>query len=217
MEGLLKYNYSDPDATGVAHDNIDSILAGNRAEEARRIGTIGPTPWGETEEGQQSLMDMAMGSAFPGAAVGRVAKGAVTGGEALLPKAMKQFKQTFGKQRSDKDIRNVIKDYFDQMMGKAKASKTMDEGMDYLKKKKAMDYFKSKVPKDALKHRNVTGKPKNQYDDAGNILGQHAWDKRLNLARIERGKLFDKSGIPHEQAVNDPITEILRALKYRKN
>jgi len=85
MNGLLKYNYADPDATGVAHDNIDGILAGNRQDKLEKDiathGGIGPTPYIQSQEGQQALMDIAMGSAFPGAAVGRVSKAAITGGK----------------------------------------------------------------------------------------------------------------------------------------
>ena len=32
MQGLLKYDYADPDATSTAHANIDEILAGNKAK-----------------------------------------------------------------------------------------------------------------------------------------------------------------------------------------
>ena len=40
MQGLLKFNYTDPDATSTAHANIDEILADNKAQTAFDIGTI---------------------------------------------------------------------------------------------------------------------------------------------------------------------------------
>ncbi len=92
MEGLLKFNYADADATGVAHDNIDEILADNKAKTAFDIGSIGPTPFMETDEGQQTLMDIAMESAFPGAAIGRMSKAAVTGGSSIFPKLTQNAK-----------------------------------------------------------------------------------------------------------------------------
>ena len=87
IEGLLKYYVADADATGVAHDNIDEILAGNRKETLEKDiamhGSIGPTPYIQTEEGQQALMDIVMGSAGPGLAIGRVSKASVTGGQSI--------------------------------------------------------------------------------------------------------------------------------------
>jgi len=95
MNGLLKYNYADPDATGVAHDNIDGILAGNRQDKLEKDiathGGIGPTPYIQSQEGQQALLDVAMGSAFPGAAVGRMSKAAVTGGQRFIDPLFKQM------------------------------------------------------------------------------------------------------------------------------
>ena len=53
MQGLLKYDYAEPDATGTAHANIDDILAGNKAEYQQEQydihGTVGPTPFMETD------------------------------------------------------------------------------------------------------------------------------------------------------------------------
>ena len=221
MQGLLKYDYAEPDATGTAHANIDKLLAGNKAETARSIGTIGPTPWMETAEGQQTLLDMVTGS--PGGAIGRVSKAAVTGGQQILPKAMKQFKQTFGKQRSEKDIRNILKDYFDQL-GKTPLKDKKFSWHDRLSTLKPKNQSKElkKILNDVPAEYTRSGWKKHVFGKLGmqsekEILSQMAWDRRLNLSRIERGKLFDKFGIPHEQAVNDPITEILRALKYRQN
>ena len=42
MNGLMKYPVAE--STGRATEGIDSIIASNRAEEARSIGTIGPNP-----------------------------------------------------------------------------------------------------------------------------------------------------------------------------
>lgn len=152
MEGLLKYNYATADATGVAHDNIDKLLARNREETARSIGAIGPTPFIDTAEGQQTLLDMVTGG--PGGAIGRVSKAAVTGGQ--LSRAGKPGK-----------------DFYHRLL------------------------------------KDMSGKEFVQRAD---------WDKRLNNARKLMEKALNKwGGIKHNQTVNDPITENLRALKYRKN
>ena len=152
MEGMLKYNYAEPDATGTAHANIDELLAGNKAEPARSIGTIGPTPFMETAEGKQTLLDMVTGS--PGGAIGRVAKGAITGGQ--LSRAGK-----------------AGKDFYHRLL-------------------------KDMSPKE--------------------FVHRADWDERLNDARKLMEKAFKKwGGIKHNQTVNDPVTEILRASKYRKN
>jgi hypothetical protein len=96
MEGLLKYNYAEADATGVAHDNIDAELAQNRQEKLEKIihqskeeGSIRALPYLETAEGKQTILDMVTGS--PGAAIGRVSKAAVTGGQRLLNPLFKQM------------------------------------------------------------------------------------------------------------------------------
>ena len=111
MNGLLKYNYADPDATGVAHDNIDGILAGNRQDKLEKDiamhGSIGPTPYMETEEGQQALMDIAMGSAFPGAAIGRVSNAALTGGQ--LSRAGKTGKAFYGRLLKDMSPKEFVR------------------------------------------------------------------------------------------------------------
>ena len=79
MQGLLKYEYAEPDATGTAHANIDDILAGNKAEHQQEQydlhGTIGPTPHYQTEEGQQEMFDIAQGMAFPGSGIGASIRG----------------------------------------------------------------------------------------------------------------------------------------------
>jgi len=86
MEGLL--NYPVAESTGRATESIDSIIARNKAEYQQEQydlhGTIGRTPYMETEEGKQALMDIVMGSAFPGAAIGRISKASITGGELPL-------------------------------------------------------------------------------------------------------------------------------------
>jgi len=98
MEGLLKYNYATADATGVAHDNIDAELANNRQEKLEKIilqskeeGSIRALPYLQTAEGQQTMLDIAMNSAFPGAAIGSMSKAAVTGGQRLLDPLFKQM------------------------------------------------------------------------------------------------------------------------------
>jgi hypothetical protein len=75
MEGLLKYNYAEADATGVAHDNIDAELAQNRQDKLEKIihqskeeGSIRALPYLETAEGKQTILDLVTGS--PGAAIG---------------------------------------------------------------------------------------------------------------------------------------------------
>ena len=158
MEGMLKYNYAEPDATSTAHANIDEILAGNKAKHQQAQydlhGTIGPTPHWETEEGQQEMYDIAEGFAFPGSALGRVAKGAITGGH--LSRAGKPGK-----------------DFYHRLL-------------------------KDMSPKEFVQRAD--------------------WDEQLNNARKLMEKAFKKwGGIKHNQTVNDPVTEILRASKYRKN
>ena len=95
MEGLLKYNYAEADATGVAHDGIDGILAGNRQDKLEKMirteGSIRALPYLESEEGKQTILEIAMGSAFPGSAIGRVSEAAVTGGQRLLDPLFKQM------------------------------------------------------------------------------------------------------------------------------
>jgi len=154
MNGLLKYNYEEPDATGVAHDNIDSILAENRyntqQETYAREGTIGPTPFIDTEEGQDLLLSLVTGS--PGSAIGRISKGAITGGQSLL------------------------------------ASKPQE------------------LINQILKTKGGAG-----------LTQQVEYNNVINRARILMEKALDKFGIKHSQAVNDPITEILRAGKHRRN
>ena len=175
MQGMLKYNYAEPDATGTAHANIDSILAGNKEETARSIGTIGPTPFMETDEGQQTLMDMAMGSAMPGAAIGRIAKGAVTGGHRMLSKIPKH-------------IQNLLD----------------TPGSPFV-----ANPFTKELVKKGTKEGDKVGKE---------LLGLMKEDNKINRARILMEKALNKwGGIKHSQTVNDPITENLRALKYRQN
>ena len=91
MNGLLKYNYADPDATGVAHDNIDGMLAENRLSTAMDIGTIGPqVDFLDTKIGN-TLLDAVVGGA-PGAAIGRISKAAITGGSSIFPRLTKSGK-----------------------------------------------------------------------------------------------------------------------------
>ena len=96
MEGLLKYNYATADATGVAHDNIDAELANNRQEKLENIilqskeeGSIRTLPYLQTAEGQQTMLDMVTGSS--GAAIGRMSKAAITGGQRFIDPLFKQM------------------------------------------------------------------------------------------------------------------------------
>ena len=113
MEGLLKYNYATADATGVAHDNIDAELANNRQEKLEKIihqskeeGSIRALPYLQTAEGQQTMLDMAMNSAFPGSAIGKIAKARLTGGH--MARTGPNYWDEMVKWK-DKDVVNQIK------------------------------------------------------------------------------------------------------------
>tara|TARA_R110002020_G_scaffold420675_3_gene629832 strand:+ start:186 stop:767 length:582 start_codon:yes stop_codon:yes gene_type:complete len=106
MQGLLKYNYADADATGVAHDNIDEILADNKAKTAFDIGSIGPLPYEQTDEFQQKAFDIAQGLAVPGAAIGKIAKARLTGGH--MARTGPSYWDEMVKWK-DKDVVNQIK------------------------------------------------------------------------------------------------------------
>ena len=86
------------ESTGRANQNIDEILRENMEatmkERGERFGTIGPTPFMETEEGQDFLFDMVTGS--PGGAIGRVSKGLVTGGHLSKNMLDQYFKRIIG-------------------------------------------------------------------------------------------------------------------------
>tara|TARA_Y100000310_G_scaffold84654_1_gene81550 strand:- start:163 stop:789 length:627 start_codon:yes stop_codon:yes gene_type:complete len=208
MQGLLKYNYADPDATGVAHDNIDEILAGNRAETAYNIGTIGPTPHYQTEEGQQEMFDIAEGFAFPGSALGRISKGAITGGQQAVGGNLATWlKRALGKRppgkMSSEEAGIKLKKYFDEMMKHAKGPKP------------------PKVTRHSKGMTVENRRPQIPYEleeqFAEEALSKHNWNNRVNKSRIALEKAYNKFGLPHEIGANDPVTEILRALKYRKN
>ena len=171
MEGLLKYNYATADATGVAHDNIDNILVGNRQDKLTKMiereGSISALPYFESEEGKQTLFETAMGAAFPGSAIGRVSKAAVTGGQSLKGSIRKLF-----------------------------------------------DGFAPPQNTHLLKDQLNKGLFKGEWKDKVN---QTLWDNKVSGSRMAMEKAFNKFGIKHNQTVNDPITETLRALKHRKN
>ena len=125
MEGLLKYNYAEADATGVAHDNIDAELANNRQEKLEKIihqskeeGSIRALPYLQTAEGQQTMLDMAMNSAFPGSAIGSMSKASLTGGGATAKSLQKYLQQLFKKSGSggprDKILRHDKMPAFDK-------------------------------------------------------------------------------------------------------
>ena len=101
--GMFKFLSAPVDNTGVAHDNIDGILADNQARtlanNIKQSGSIGPTPFAQTDEGQEALLELAMGSAMPGAAIGRVSNKMLTGG--LPPKTIKAFVEQIYHKPSD--------------------------------------------------------------------------------------------------------------------
>jgi hypothetical protein len=180
--GMLKYTYATADATGVAHDNIDAELANNRQEKLEKIilqskeeGSIRALPYLQTAEGQQTMLDIAMGSAFPGAAIGRVSKAAVTGGSSIFPRLTKNAKWLQQKELSKADRRDIA-------VGRSGRNWT-----------KFNEFFK---------------KPSAKW---------HSEQNKVNSNRIAMEKALDKHKVQHNKTVNDPITEILRALKYRKN
>ena len=174
MNGLLKYNYADPDATGIAHDNIDGMLAENRLSTAMDIGTIGPqVDFLDTKIGN-TLLDAVVGGA-PGAAIGRISKAAITGGSSIFPRLTKAGRYLQQKELSKADKRAIA-------VGRS--------GRNW---NKFNEFFK---------------RPSAKW---------HSEQNKINASRIAMEKALDKFGIKHGQAVNDPITEILRALKYRKN
>jgi hypothetical protein len=156
------------ESTSRAHDSIDNILRANmeasHGERLKREGTIGPTPFMETEEGQQTLLDMVTGS--PGGAIGRVAKGAVTGGHMS---------------------KNLLSKYFKKIIG----------------------------AKPEISPKNLKGMQRLDYERL--TKGAIEADNKTNATRILMEKALNKFGIKHGQAVNDPITEMLRASKYRRN
>ena len=188
MEGLLKYNYAEADATGVAHDNIDAILTGNKLaqaynlEEASNLGTIGPNP-AYDDEGNFKFKGGYLGEGTPFSlldlmglgAAGRVSKAAVTGGSSIFPRLTKNAKWLQQKELSKADKRAIA-------VGRS--------GRNW---NKFNEFFK---------------RPSAKW---------HSEQNKINASRIAMEKALDKFGIKHGQAVNDPITEILRALKYRKN
>ena len=184
MQGLLKYDYAEPDATGTAHANIDEILAGNKAKHQQAQydlhGTIGPTPFWETEEGQQEMYDMAEGFAFPGSAIGRISKGAITGGHKLIKAAPKL-------KLMGRDAGDLIKGFFKTKAGK----KMLDEDKAFLDRAKKI----------AEKH----------------AISKIQSENKINTSRIALETAYNKHGLRHETVVNDPVTEILRGYKYRKN
>ena len=96
MNGLMKYPVAE--STERATEGIDNIIANNRADyeaslpQPKPEATIGPTPWMETDEGQQTLMDIAMGSAGAGPAIGRISKATVTGGQ-VIKETLKRMAQ----------------------------------------------------------------------------------------------------------------------------
>ena len=221
MEGLLKYNYATADATGVAHDNIDEILADNKAKTAFDIGSIGPTPFMETDEGQQTLMDIAMESAFPGAAIGRVSKAAATGGRQLLEKGASSLKQRISNAYADiVDPKEIMKN---PRPGKwvTKWGKKIRNPQAY---RKALESSNSSV-KEYI--RKLQREYQQKFDPEAFTSSRHTANTKLSSNRLAMEKALDKHKIPHQRVnpakpeeplpLMDSVSELLHALRFRKN
>ena len=214
--GMLKYTYATADATGVAHDNIDNILVGNRQDKLEKLiereGSIRALPYISTAEGQQTMLDMAMGSAMPGAAIGRVSKAAATGGRRLLSKDAKWYKDL---------INNMYKDITDPKTVLKKVSGGKYESIYGTKVKfpkaymKAVEKGNSKIKKDI---RDLQKDYKKRFDSGEFTLERTQYNKDLSSNRLSMEKALDKHNVKHNlPEVNDPLTEILRAVRFRKN
>ena len=210
MQGLLKYDYADPDATGTAHANIDEILADNKAQTAFDIGSIGPTPWLETAEGQQTMLDMVTGS--PGSAIGRVSKAAVTGGQLTL-KAMKNLLKK-GKPKIGSPEHQL-----DQIDRQLQIMRSMRPDKQTLKQWNKLKNKRLKLLKDDA----MDISPGSSHDR----INQITWDNEVNASRLAREKALDKHKIPHQRGIPsqpeeplplmDSVSELLHAIRFRKN
>tara|TARA_R100001443_G_scaffold111864_1_gene124993 strand:- start:1968 stop:2741 length:774 start_codon:yes stop_codon:yes gene_type:complete len=177
--GMFKFLSAPADNTGVAHDNIDGILAENKArtlaDNIRQSGSIGPTPFAQTDEGQEALLELAMGSAMPGTAIGRVSKASVTGGQ-------------------------IAKEALNKMIKGGKP--------------------KPQIPYELAEEWD-------QLPAVHSKLEQIKWNNKINASRLAKEKAFDKYGLPHQRGnpsypverlpLMDSISELLHALKFRKN
>jgi len=199
MQGLLKYNYATADATGVAHDNIDAILTGNKLaqaynlEEASNLGTIGPNP-AYDDEGNFKFKGGYLGEntifspldLLGLGAMGRIGKGiskaALTGGETIM-KGGKQLGTT-------------------HKAGKTMPPEALDKLLGIMNKLKGTDLPSAKSP--------LTSK---------SIQGQMEWDNLINKSKILYNKAMEKWGIraPLERQMMDPVSETLRRSKYKRN
>mgnify|MGYP003152991308 CR=1 FL=1 len=192
--GMLKYTYAEADATGVAHDNIDAILTGNKLaqaynlEEASNLGTIGPNP-AYDDEGNLKFKGGYAGQGTPFSPLdlvglglmGRISKGAITGGHRML-------------QQIPKHIQNLLD----------------TPGSPFI-----ANPFTKELLKKGTKAGDRVGKE---------VMGLIKEDNKINSVRILMNKALKKWGIkPNERTVNDPVTELLRSQKgsrfspHRKN
>jgi hypothetical protein len=212
--GIKMAGFFTPESTSRAHDSIDNILRANmeasHGERLKREGTIGPTPFMETEEGQQTLLDMVTGS--PGSAIGRVSKAAATGGRRLLSKDAKWYKDL---------INNMYKEITDPKTVLKKVSGGKYESIYGTKVKfpkaymKAVEKSNTKIKKDI---RDLQKDYKKRFDPGEFTLERSQYNKDLSSNRLSMEKALDKHNVKHNlPEVNDPLTEILRALRFRKN
>ena len=102
LQELLQPQTDEPDASIVE-------VFGSKSKDADDImdyvynlhGTIGPTPFHETAEGQDYMLSVAEGLAFPGAAIGSIGKKVLKGVAGKMPKMAETMPRTQTYQFSD--------------------------------------------------------------------------------------------------------------------
>ena len=95
LQELLQPQSAEPDASIVE-------VFGSKSKDADDImdyvynlhGTIGQTPYHETAEGQEYMLSVAEGLAFPGAAIGSIGKNILKGVAGRMPKMSKTMPRT---------------------------------------------------------------------------------------------------------------------------
>ena len=95
LQELLQPQTAEPDASIVE-------VFGSKSKDADDImdyvynlhGTIGPTPFHETAEGQEYALSVAEGLAFPGAAIGSIGKKVLKGVAGRMPKMAETMPRT---------------------------------------------------------------------------------------------------------------------------
>ena len=95
LQELLQPQTAEPDASIVE-------VFGSKSKDADDImdyvynlhGTIGPTPFYETAEGQDYMLSVAEGLAFPGAAIGSIGKKVLKGVAGRMPKMAETMPRT---------------------------------------------------------------------------------------------------------------------------